>query len=129
MGEDQRAQRREGGSRGKRIRRSGFRRERVELAIALGCWPSDVDRRALIEPDDVRDMLAYFREIRPQGCDGNHAGRIALRASSTPHAAKGSDRLRIDDVLPWSEINRIRSKGTEELTVDEWKKAMRHTFG
>ena len=40
VGEDQRAQLREGGRRGKRIRRSGFRRERVELAIALGCWPT-----------------------------------------------------------------------------------------
>ena len=42
---------------------------------------------------------------------------------------EGQRPVAIDDVLPWSEINRIRSKGTEELTVDEWKKAMRHTFG
>ena len=128
-GEDQRAQLREGGRRGKRIRRSGFRRERVELAIAIGCWPGDVDRRALIEPDDVRDMLAYFREIRPpQGLRWKPCWPHCSRASSTPRG-EGQRPVAIDDVLPWSEINRIRSKGTEELTVDEWRKAMRHTYG
>ena len=90
---------REGGRRGKQIRRSGFRRERVELAIAIGCWPkrcrppcTDRTRRR------ARHAGLLPRDSPPQGCDGNHAGRIA-RARRQRHtrrrAATGCNRRRI----------------------------------
>ena len=75
-------------------------------------------------------MLAYFREIRPpQGLAMETMLAALLARVVNATRGEGQRPVAIDDVLPWSEINRIRSKGTEELTVDEWRKATRHTYG
>jgi len=79
----------------------------------------------------VRDMLAYFREVRPpQGLalETMLAGLLARVINAT--RGEGQRPVSLDDVIPWSQINRIHAKGeARELTAEEWQKALRHTYG
>lgn len=76
-------------------------------------------------------MIAYFREIRPpQGLAIETMLAALLARVINATRGDGQRPVSLEDVIPWSDINRIQAKGeTQELSIDEWQKAMRHTYG
>lgn len=76
-------------------------------------------------------MLAYFREVRPPQALVTETMLAALLARViNATRGEGQKPIAVDEVIPWSEINRIRAKGeTQELSLEEWQTMMRRTLG